>query len=78
MCETTASSLSVAFLHYYPDHDGPVVEVTLGDTSIAVLPPVRASRAGHGDDSSYFLSEERAIAEETAAPYLRTVFQKGS
>ncbi len=51
-----------------------VVMVFFGDTEIISLPPVRESRAGHGDDSSYFAQEEQTIIEETVAPLLRRLF----
>ena len=51
-----------------------VVTVHFGETLIATLPPVRESRAGHGDDSTFFDAEDRAIVEETVAPYLARLF----
>lgn len=52
-----------------------VIEVYLGDTHIATLPiTAEPSRAGHGDDSTYFASEERRILTETLAPYLQHIF----
>jgi len=50
------------------------VELAFGDATVGWLDPedlgVAPSRAGHGDDLAYFDSEERRIAEETAAAYL--------
>jgi hypothetical protein len=53
-----------------------VVVVWFGDAEIAKLPPARKSRAGHGDDSSFFDAEEQAIVEETVAPFLRRIFER--
>ncbi len=75
MAEPIALTASLGY-----DFDAPgrilpeVVIVFFGDTEIISLPPIRKSRAGHGDDSSYFQQEERAIVEETVAPLLRRLF----
>jgi hypothetical protein len=53
-----------------------VVLVQLGDEVIAKLEPIRESDAGDGDDSSFFLEEERSIAIETVAPILAHMFDK--
>lgn len=51
------------------------VHLYLGETQIAELPvTAEPSRAGHGDDSSFFEAEERRIIEETIAPYLQRIF----
>lgn len=53
-----------------------IVVVRLGNTEIARLPiTAEPSRAGHGDDSTFFESEERRIIEETIAPYLTEIFE---
>lgn len=57
----------------YSDYDQ--VTVSLGGTPVAVLPiTAEPSRAGHGDDSTYFKAEERRVVEETVAPFLRRLF----
>lgn len=48
-----------------------LVTLSLGGTTIATLKPVTKSRAGHGDDSSFFESEDRRVVEETVADFLR-------
>ena len=56
----------------------PYVTVEFGDTEIARLDPaaydVKPSGYGHGDDSDYLRSENKRIAEETAAAYVRHKF----
>jgi hypothetical protein len=56
----------------------PYVTIEFGDTEIARLDPatydVKPSDYGHGDDSSYLDSENKRIAEETAAAYVRRMF----
>jgi hypothetical protein len=60
----------------YSEYDQ--VTVSLGGTAVAVLPLTAApSRAGHGDDSTYFKAEERRMVEETVAPFLRRLFEAG-
>lgn len=66
--------ISVTYHSWWHATEKPAVVVTLGSAVVAALDPVRESNAGHGDDSSYFASEERAIAEETAAPYFTRLF----
>lgn len=52
-----------------------VVVVTMGGTVIAELPiTAEASRAGDGDDSRFREDEDRRMAEETVAPFLRRIF----
>ena len=53
-----------------------VVHVFFGDELIITLDPIRESKAGHGDDSSYFYAEEEAIVAETVAPLLRRLFEQ--
>ena len=65
-----------ATLEYVAGHEEQHVVVYFGDEFIANLPPVTTSRAGHGDDSTYFKSEDERIVDETVAPYLRRVFDE--
>ena len=51
-----------------------VVVVRFGGVDVASMPPIRKSKAGHGDDSSYFISEEEDIVAETVAPVLQRMF----
>jgi hypothetical protein len=51
-----------------------VVCVRFGEIEVATMPPCRASNAGHGDDSTYFVSEEQDIVAETVAPVLAQMF----
>lgn len=51
-----------AFLHV---GDETTVSVFLGSLHLGEIPAVSESRAGHGDDSSYFRSEEERIIAES-------------
>ena len=47
-----------------------VVTVRFGEVEVATMPPCRESKAGHGDDSTYFTSEEeadKALSRDTAS-----------
>lgn len=48
------------------------VLVLIGDTEIGRLAPVTTSQATHGDDSTYYESEERRVIEETVAQWFLT------
>jgi hypothetical protein len=48
-----------------------VVVLYFGGAELIELEPIRESRAGHGDDSSFYESEERSIVQETVVAWLK-------
>ena len=69
-------SITAKIVYNWDEDNNPteVVGVFFGDVKIAEIPPAVTSRAGHGDDSTYFASEERRIVAETVAPVLEHIF----
>lgn len=53
---------------------GAIIVLLLGGFEIARVPAVRKSRAGHGDDSTYFNREEEEIITETVGPLFQRLF----
>lgn len=55
----------------YKMYGDPLISVFLGSVYLGDIPVVGESRAGHGDDSSYFQSEEERIVAESVAAWAK-------
>jgi hypothetical protein len=58
-------------IHATQDQEEPrLINVWVGDLIIKTLKPVARSKAGDGDDTAYWDSEDRRVIEETVAEWL--------